>query len=107
MFNFLNEYRCKYCDKLFFKGNLTHGTIEIKCMRCKRFNKINGLNCELLLLFDQQDSYRRSDESFLSKEYIINHALGQCSKCKEIKSCGYYKMIKEDNICPFCKRGVI
>ncbi len=35
-----NEYRCPYCNKLFFKGKLGTGTkIEIFCRRdiCKRF----------------------------------------------------------------------
>lgn len=106
MSDFLREYRCKNCNKLFFKGDLMHRTIEVKCRKCKKFNKIRGSDCKLLLLFDQQNSYKRTDGTFLSKGEAVNQALGQCSKCKEIENCGYYKMIKKDNICPFCKRGV-
>ena len=36
------EYRCDYCGKLFFKGSLEYGNIEIKCKNCKNFILING-----------------------------------------------------------------
>lgn len=38
--NIINEYRCILpdCKALLFKGNLIHGSIEIKC-RCGSMNK--------------------------------------------------------------------
>jgi phage FluMu protein Com len=32
------EYRCSYCNKLFFKGILNDARIEIKCSNCKIMN---------------------------------------------------------------------
>jgi len=34
------DYRCIYCNKLFFKGELIFGKIEIKCRHCKRMISI-------------------------------------------------------------------
>ncbi|MDD2796861.1 MAG: hypothetical protein PHE76_02780 [Candidatus Pacebacteria bacterium] len=36
----LKEYRCEYCNKLFFKGNIKEATIEVKCRYCKNMNLI-------------------------------------------------------------------
>jgi len=38
----MEEHRCRYCRKLFFKGYLQSGLIEIKCRYCKNINIING-----------------------------------------------------------------
>lgn len=37
------EYRCKYCNKLLFKGKYI-GTIEILCNRCKTINNIESVS---------------------------------------------------------------
>ena len=95
MFNPIKEYRCKYCNKLFFKGDLRQATIEIKCKRCSKFNFIKGLNCKFLLCFDEYSSYRKSDESFSLQGAAVNKALDQCSECEAAETCRYYKMIKE------------
>lgn len=33
--NLLKEYRCEFCQKLLFKGDLKQAVIEIKCKNCK------------------------------------------------------------------------
>ncbi|MCK5061375.1 hypothetical protein KAR28_02400 [Candidatus Parcubacteria bacterium] len=53
MANFLKEYRCKHCNKLFFKGDLRHCVVEIKCKNCKKINMIERKNRKLFLLCDQ------------------------------------------------------
>jgi len=40
MANFLKEYRCKRCNKLFFKGDLRDCVVEIKCKNCKNISRI-------------------------------------------------------------------
>ncbi len=94
--DFFKEYRCKYCDKLFFKGNLMHCTIEIKCRKCKKFNFVKGLNCKFLLCSDQYASYTKSDGSLLSKEEVVSKALVQCPKCEIADHCGYYRIMNDD-----------
>jgi phage FluMu protein Com len=39
----LKEYRCEYCNKLLFKGNLKDCLVEIKCKNCKKINKIKAV----------------------------------------------------------------
>lgn len=34
------EYRCTNCHKLFFKGILVEGEVEIKCKHCHAVNSI-------------------------------------------------------------------
>jgi phage FluMu protein Com len=43
-----NEYRCSHCNKLFFKGIIKKGQIEIKCRGCKNMDtiKIDGPDIE-------------------------------------------------------------
>ncbi|MCK9393383.1 MAG: Com family DNA-binding transcriptional regulator [Candidatus Paceibacterota bacterium] len=43
-----NEYRCSHCNKLFFKGVIEKGEIEIKCRGCKNVDtvKINKSDTE-------------------------------------------------------------
>jgi phage FluMu protein Com len=36
----LQDYRCENCNKLFFKGDVRHAVIEIKCRNCKQISKI-------------------------------------------------------------------
>ena len=44
----LNEYRCRACKKLLFKGLLVEGSVEAKCKHChavttvaaSRFNRL-------------------------------------------------------------------
>jgi len=91
---FLREYRCKYCNKLFFKGDLVHCIIEIKCKNCKKFNEIRELNCNFLLFFDQNNSHANSDGSLLPKE-AATKAIAQCPNCRNAEYCGYYKTIKD------------
>lgn len=52
----LKEYRCEYCNKLFFKGDIKEATIEVKCRYCKNINLIKTV----VLLNDSQASYKRS-----------------------------------------------
>jgi len=35
------EFRCKKCKKLFFKGLMNSGVIEIKCSRCSTLYRIS------------------------------------------------------------------
>ncbi len=39
-----NEYRCKKCDKLFFKGVLVDSEVEVKCKRCGQIETIVGVS---------------------------------------------------------------
>lgn len=104
MVGFLKEYRCRYCKKLFFKGDLFYGTIEIKCRNCKNISEIKGTSCKVLLAFDQDSSYRRSDGSLLSKT-AITKTLAQCPKCKNADYCGYYRIMKGDEARPFYRKA--
>ncbi|MCK5320241.1 hypothetical protein KAJ61_02530 [Candidatus Parcubacteria bacterium] len=45
MANFLKEYRCEHCNKLFFKGDLQSCMVEIKCKNCKNISRIEEKNC--------------------------------------------------------------
>ncbi len=38
------EYRCKNCDKLLFKGLLVDSEIEVKCKRCDKIVTIVGVS---------------------------------------------------------------
>lgn len=46
----VKEYRCQYCNKLFFKGDITQAIIEVKCIKCKHFNEIDESKCKHSLL---------------------------------------------------------
>ncbi len=50
----LKEYRCEYCNKLFFKGEIKEATIEIKCRYCKKLNLIKAA----ILLNDGETKYK-------------------------------------------------
>ncbi|MBI2484057.1 Com family DNA-binding transcriptional regulator [Candidatus Uhrbacteria bacterium] len=39
-----NEYRCKECSKLMFKGLLVDSEIEVKCRRCGAVNLYQGVS---------------------------------------------------------------
>jgi len=41
--NLYSEYRCKKCNKLFFKGVLVDSEIEVKCKRCGEIRTIKGV----------------------------------------------------------------
>lgn len=43
----LKEYRCDNCKKLFFKGDIRHAVIEIKCKKCKNIITIKEANSGL------------------------------------------------------------
>jgi phage FluMu protein Com len=45
----LRDYRCENCNKLFFKGDVRHAIIEIKCRNCKQICRIecHGDNSDL------------------------------------------------------------
>lgn len=45
----LREYRCDQCQKLFFKGLLVEGTVEIKCKSCHSLNIIQASQFNELL----------------------------------------------------------
>jgi len=36
----LEDYRCQYCNKLFFKAVILNAIIEIKCRSCKKISLI-------------------------------------------------------------------
>lgn len=63
----LDEHRCK-CGKLLFKGMLFDGSIEIKCKRCDRLNKIDSIklptdNRHYLLLMDSNGKIINASDS--------------------------------------------
>lgn len=43
----LKEYRCRYCNKLFFKADIEKAVIEIKCKSCKNISLIDGTECNI------------------------------------------------------------
>jgi len=95
---FLKEYRCEHCNKLFFKGELKQGNIEIKCKNCKRFTVIRGKNCRVQLFFDkkgQRDDFRAVNDFKLKKMLI------ECEDCSEKEECYKYKKLTE-KACPIC-----
>ncbi len=47
--NCLTEYRCTSCHKLFFKGLLVEGSIEVKCKHCHEINIIHATQFNELL----------------------------------------------------------
>jgi len=36
------DYRCKKCNKLFFRGVLVDSALEVKCVRCGEMGTITG-----------------------------------------------------------------
>jgi len=57
------EYRCQNCRKLFFKGDIEHATIEIKCKSCKQINTIRGNKSNLLASAGDKESPKRDKDS--------------------------------------------
>ena len=92
----LKEYRCKYCNKLFFKGDLCHCTIEVKCKNCKEFNIIKGVNCQLVLLFNKTELDKKDNKISLKESGDIEKINDECRACKERDRCNYYKIILGD-----------
>lgn len=58
------EYRCEYCNKLFFKGDIKEGTIEVKCRYCKNMNLIKAV---VLLSDNNKSIYKASFASTKDK----------------------------------------
>lgn len=44
-----NEYRCKNCKKLFFKGILVDSEVEVKCKRCDNVQVLKGIDSSKLI----------------------------------------------------------
>ncbi|MFC1608890.1 hypothetical protein ACFL3M_01750 [Patescibacteria group bacterium] len=42
MSNSKKQYRCPHCGKLFFKGDLVKGVVEVKCKNCKNICSFEG-----------------------------------------------------------------
>ena len=40
----IKDCRCRYCQKLLFRGLITKAIIEIKCKSCKHINEISEDN---------------------------------------------------------------
>jgi len=99
------EYRCQNCRKLFFKGVIKHATIEIKCRNCKELSTIRGNNCKLWMLADERGKYERSDGSQTKPKNIISTAVTECEQCKKINYCQHYQDMKNQKICPICKKS--
>jgi len=97
---FLKEYRCPNCNKLFFKGDLLHGTIEIKCKNCKQFVTVNGKNCQLFLLLNKNSHVENLKDL---KNEDIEDAIIQCEDCEDSEDCSHFKHFK-NNLCPLCKK---
>lgn len=100
---FLKEYRCPNCNKLFFKGDLLHGTIEIKCKNCKQFVTLNGKNCQLFLMLNKKahpDNLNDLQEEDIEDTII---QCTDCADCEENEACEHFKHLK-NNLCPLCKK---
>jgi len=102
MTKFLKEYRCGNCNKLFFKGDLSHCTIEIKCKNCKQFSTINGKNCQLFLTLKKNSEKRELKDL---RDEDIKDAIVQCSDCEEKDDCEHYVHLT-NMTCPLCKKSI-
>ena len=92
----LHECRCKYCNKLFFKADLEHAKIEIKCKNCKNISLIKGKDCALWGLLDK-DSVKEMDcDNFMA---IVTK---KCSDCKDNEKCLAFRKITQKHSCPMC-----
>lgn len=92
----LKEYRCKYCNKLFFKGDLKHCTIEVKCKNCKEFNVVKGLNCQLVSLFNESELDKDGNSVCLKENEDIKKISEECLSCGEKDRCNYFKVVLKD-----------
>ena len=45
----LDEYRCRSCRKLLFKGLLVEGAIEVKCRHCHALTRVAASKFDRLL----------------------------------------------------------
>lgn len=102
MSNFLKEYRCEHCNKLFFKGDLTHCTVEIKCKNCKKISVIKGVKCKLFLSLKKGKKETDNDLKVLKNKDIEEITI-HCSDCEKNNECGCYEDLKND-CCPICKK---
>jgi len=57
----LKEFRCAHCNKLFFKGDIKHAIIEIKCRNCKQISKIEAAGCGKWIETDGGETPAKSD----------------------------------------------
>ena len=98
--NFLKEYRCKNCNKLFFKGDVHHAIIEIKCRNCKQISKIETDGCKLWLLSDEKAQYKNSEG-----KTAIEQAILSCDTCPKVSTCARYLQAKRRSGCPLCGKN--
>lgn len=97
---FLKEYRCANCNKLFFKGEIARGTIEIKCKNCKQFSILKGKNCRLRFFLDKK--VKSSDLRDL-RSVDIKRVMIECEKCSEKSECCSYQKLHRE-LCPLCSK---
>jgi len=98
----LKDYRCKSCNKLFFKGEVRHAIIQVKCKNCKQMNTIHGTDCKIWLLADgDKHSYLRGTD-----ECSLNDAMLECEHCMKTKNIKEKdcRDMKDEGICPMCKQ---
>jgi len=100
--HYFKEHRCKYCNKLFFKGDLLHCTIEIKCNKCKKINVIEGINCQFIFPTQKSGHDEKSGQVSPAKQPAAKDILIRCSECREADRCGHHKAMKKHNACPLC-----
>lgn len=80
--SFLNEHRCQ-CGKLLLKGIFFDGTLEIKCRRCGKINKIGTLKLTddakhyLLIINEQGILTNVSDSACKILEYSYEELKGK------------------------------
>lgn len=79
---FLNEHRCK-CGKLLLKGVFFDATLEIKCRRCGKINKIGRIQLinddthYLMIINDQGEITNISDSACRILGYISDELVGK------------------------------
>lgn len=79
---FLSSHRCR-CGKLLLKGLFFSGSIEIKCKKCKKTNKIGNIKLtndkeHYLLIVDQNGLIKNaSDSAELILGYTIDELVGK------------------------------
>lgn len=54
----LKEYRCPHCNKLFFKGFLVEGEIEVKCRSCHELSTMTASKRDELMCLVEHCPHR-------------------------------------------------
>lgn len=84
----LKDYRCRNCQKLFFKAIVYHAIIEVKCKNCKIINVIQNNDYKLRQPAEGQELHKMCNDSQIAPEKNIVVEYRQCNTtgclCKKV-----------------------